>query len=630
MNHDNMSSDTMNSLPSEIIVRILEDEQLGFSDVINLGSTCKNLHKIIDNDNILWRTKCFQRWPSLKDIYTNEKSESYVANWKEHVKICLDIRIQLFHQLSSMSSKYYKEMNDELPNSAFKVFDPLFRVKDGAYPFAYQVLVDELIDLIKADTLTIICFRANNLTHRYYGRKVIRYLKQSHLKEEWQKFISLPPSEQTLERGATIVAQWGQPEERHVTYSYIASLLDSIAEQTKALLKEQHPTHSIFSTPEEQFVYWRNNIIDDNQWNVLETVQVTDALCKVLFHKLGFYGRGEMYYCAENSFLDRVLENKRGTPITLAIVFENVARRLGVCCEPVCFPSHFLLRWKETYGPNSDKVENLYIDVINGGEFLTKNHCPQIGGVSKCPIKKYNVRKAATAVEVIRRMVINLEVAVRQRVCGSWGVSRLRSTFELEHMVQPNDADPILKLASLYSNEHMDLTEIEELLQDVDQNAATALISWNLNEHSCCPHRYGMMEKIKPNKRRPALKYAVGMIMKYQGQAYVIIGWKVVIPADKGTLYGLDTLIYYNIKYSILGDSNACQFVEQDELQLTKPQCINHPSVGKYFCKFNGTYYVPNKEMAEEYPEDEEVCNTLLATTKTFRRKNLQNLSPLV
>ncbi|XP_078045248.1 F-box only protein 21 [Augochlora pura] len=615
-----MSSDTMNSLPSEIIVRILEDEQLGFLDVINLGSTCKNLHKIIDNDNILWRTKCFQRWPSLKEVYTNEKSESYVTNWKEHVKICLDIRIQLFNQLSLMSSRHYEEMSDELPNTAFKVFDPLFRVNDGAQPFAYHVIVDELIDLIKADTL------ASNLTHRYYGRKVLRYMKQSHLRDEWEKFISLPPSEQTLERGATIVSQWGQPEERHVTYSYIASLLDSIAEQTKALLKEQHPNHSIFSTPPEQFVYWRNNIIDDNQWNVLETVQVTDALRKVLFHKLGFYGRGEMYYCAENSFLDRVLENKRGTPITLAIVFENVARRLGVRCEPVCFPSHFLLRWKETYGPNSDEVENLYIDIINGGEFLTKNHCPQIGGVSKCPIKKYNVRKAATAVQVIRRMVINLEVAVRQRDCGGLGVSRLRSTFELENMVQPNDVDPILKLVSLYNNEHMDLTEIKELLQSVDQTRAITFFSWNLDEHIRC-HLYDTTEKVKPGMRQLALKYAVGMIMKYQGHPCVIIGWNAGIIADKPRLYGLDTLA---IEYSILGDSNACQFVDQDELQLTKPQCINHPSVGKYFCKFNGIYYIPNEETAKKYPEDEEVCNRLLAPTRALRRKNLQNLPPLV
>lgn len=150
-----------------------------------------------------------------------------------------------------------------------------------------------------------IFFRGSNLTHRYYALKVVRYLKQSHLKNEWQMFISLPLKQQTLERGATIVAQWSQPE-RHVSHTMISSSLDNIAEQTKELLREQYPAHSIFSVPKERFAFWKNNILDNNQWNVSETRQVTDALCKVLFQKLGFYGNSEMYYSSENSFIDRV------------------------------------------------------------------------------------------------------------------------------------------------------------------------------------------------------------------------------------------------------------------------------------------------------------------------------------
>ena len=38
--------------------------------------------------------------------------------------------------------------------------------------------------------------------------------------------------------------------------------------------------------------------------------------------------------------------------------------------------------------------------MFNGGQFLTKEHCPRIGGVSKCPIEKYNVHEPATTIEV--------------------------------------------------------------------------------------------------------------------------------------------------------------------------------------------------------------------------------------
>ena len=43
----------------------------------------------------------------------------------------------------------------------------------------------------------------------------------------------------------------------------------------------------------------------------------------------------------------QVLETKKGIPITLCIIYHEVAKRLGIVCEPVSFPQHFLLKWKE-------------------------------------------------------------------------------------------------------------------------------------------------------------------------------------------------------------------------------------------------------------------------------------------
>jgi F-box protein 21 len=43
----------------------------------------------------------------------------------------------------------------------------------------------------------------------------------------------------------------------------------------------------------------------------------------------------------------QVLQSKEGIPITLCIVYHEIAKRLGVNCEPVGFPQHFLLKWKE-------------------------------------------------------------------------------------------------------------------------------------------------------------------------------------------------------------------------------------------------------------------------------------------
>ena len=54
-------------------------------------------------------------------------------------------------------------------------------------------------------------------------------------------------------------------------------------------IKNKHPTHSIFSTSSEQFLVWRDNIIDDTFWNQTETKQIMCILNKIfhdVIHKL--------------------------------------------------------------------------------------------------------------------------------------------------------------------------------------------------------------------------------------------------------------------------------------------------------------------------------------------------------
>ncbi|XP_043512452.1 F-box only protein 21-like [Frieseomelitta varia] len=611
-----MASDTIIVLPGEIIVYILEDKRLSLADIVHFGLTCKSLYKIVNGSNKLWKTKFFKRWPLLKEVYeTNKKLEHRMINWKEEMKVSVTSRTKLLCYLFSMSSKHHRKQ--DLPNSEFKDLDPLFCPKEGAHPLAYYFLLDELDSLIKHPT--------TNLTHRYYGLKIIRYLKQTHLKDEWQKFISLPSKQQTLERGATFVAQWSQPE-KNVSYLAISSILDNIAEQTKEFLREQYPGHSIFSVSNERFNFWKNNIIDDNQWNVTETRQITDALCEVLFVKLKFYGNSKMYYWLEKSFIDHVLETGSGIPITLAIVFESVARRLGVHCEPVNFPSHFLLRWKERYGPGFKDTENFYIDVFNHGHFVTKESCPRVGGVSRCPIEKYNVHEAATAIEVVTRIANNLEVAARQHTHINDRTARLRSVLELRYMIQP-DANIILQLGRIYISQYMDLTELVKILENMQQDlelisrGQANIILQTFQTLQRCQKKLQPEEEVKPKRRVPSVKYAIGLIMTHRIHGYfcVITGW------DPRCMASTEWMNEMNVDeldqganqpfYNIFVDDGSCHYVAQENLVLSpNSQGINHHAIGRYFYKFSGAHYIPNEEKAREYPEDERFCNELLVT----------------
>jgi regulator of sirC expression with transglutaminase-like and TPR domain len=62
------------------------------------------------------------------------------------------------------------------------------------------------------------------------------------------------------------------------------------------------------------------------------------------FRELGFRGNVEDYYDAKNSLLPDVLDRRTGIPITLTLVWCEIARRAGVRARGVGFPGHFLAR----------------------------------------------------------------------------------------------------------------------------------------------------------------------------------------------------------------------------------------------------------------------------------------------
>jgi len=75
----------------------------------------------------------------------------------------------------------------------------------------------------------------------------------------------------------------------------------------------------------------------------LDALGRAQALRRVLADEEGFWGDTDTYDAPENSFLDRVLARKKGLPITLAVVYLEVARRAGVPLFGVSFPGHFLV-----------------------------------------------------------------------------------------------------------------------------------------------------------------------------------------------------------------------------------------------------------------------------------------------
>ena len=71
------------------------------------------------------------------------------------------------------------------------------------------------------------------------------------------------------------------------------------------------------------------------------------VVSEFFFGQLGFVGNRERYEDPRNSFLNDVIARRTGIPITLAIVFMEIAGRAGLTIDGVNFPGHFLMRCPE-------------------------------------------------------------------------------------------------------------------------------------------------------------------------------------------------------------------------------------------------------------------------------------------
>ncbi|MBI1917511.1 MAG: trypsin-like peptidase domain-containing protein [Planctomycetes bacterium] len=91
------------------------------------------------------------------------------------------------------------------------------------------------------------------------------------------------------------------------------------------------------------------------------------ALNKYLFEERGFHGSRGDYYNKANSYLNEVLDDREGLPITLSVVYIELGRRLGLKVEGVGLPGHFVVRHVPKKG------EPQLIDVYEGGKALSRD-----------------------------------------------------------------------------------------------------------------------------------------------------------------------------------------------------------------------------------------------------------------
>jgi regulator of sirC expression with transglutaminase-like and TPR domain len=95
------------------------------------------------------------------------------------------------------------------------------------------------------------------------------------------------------------------------------------------------------------------------------------ALNDYLFRVQGFHGDRENYSDPRNSFLNDVLDRRTGIPITLSVVYMEVARRIGLRLHGVGMPGRFLVKY-------AGADEEILIDAFEGGALLSPGDCQRL------------------------------------------------------------------------------------------------------------------------------------------------------------------------------------------------------------------------------------------------------------
>lgn len=171
-----------------------------------------------------------------------------------------------------------------------------------------------------------------------------------------------------------------------------------------------------------------------------DAVDRAQAISDVLFQQLGFRGNAEDYYDPRNSFLAQVLERKLGIPISLSVLFLEIARRVGVLAQGVNFPGHFLVRvaaedsWR-------------FLDPFAAGRLLTTADLEALLRQSAGPgaTLEPSALSPATKRQIVSRLLVNLA-----GIYGKHGdLPRSLAVLERLAILEPENPRLLRELSSL-------------------------------------------------------------------------------------------------------------------------------------------------------------------------------------
>lgn len=206
---------------------------------------------------------------------------------------------------------------------------------------------------------------------------IIHQIHFELVKDEIIKWKDNP--ERSLLYGAYLIAKYQYPE---ITYDSIESF---VAQLTQDIWIEMNPNLT-----------------------AMEKVRVIN---EIFFNVHGFSGNKKNFHSAQNSYINNVIEVKKGNPISLSLLYAEIASRVKVPIYGVNLPEHFVLAYTtmpiEFLGKVSKKDVLFYINTFNKGTLFEEKEISKFLNQLKVEShEEYFV--PCNSVSVIKRILQNL------------------------------------------------------------------------------------------------------------------------------------------------------------------------------------------------------------------------------
>jgi regulator of sirC expression with transglutaminase-like and TPR domain len=231
-------------------------------------------------------------------------------------------------------------------------------------------------------------------------------------RQEFEEMVRLPDAEIDLAAASLMVAREEYPLMDVASY---LRKLDRMGDEVRDLIgAERHPS------------------------------TVAAGLVRYLFREQGFEGAEEEYFDPRASYLNDVLDRRKGIPISLSIVYMEVARRAGFHVDGVGLPGHFIVKHPQPGG-------DLFVDPFNQGAMLSKEDCAckvkeiydgavafqpyMLGAVTKRQILSRAIHNLKTVYAAARKREAALAMTDLLLIITPWDLEELRDRGMLRYRV---------------------------------------------------------------------------------------------------------------------------------------------------------------------------------------------------